>query len=89
MLGIIFGVIPEFDGKGVTQAITIKAAERIISKTNYKFLELHGIGDFNPGMLKFVKKIGVTDATKVHTTYRYLFDRKRPFERMPLKTKKS
>lgn len=87
MLGIIFGVIPEFDGKGVTQAITIKAAERIRNKTNYEFLELHGIGDFNPGMLKFVKKLGVTDATKAHTTYRYLFDRNRVFERMPLKTK--
>lgn len=89
LLGLIFGVIPEFDGKGVTQAITMKAAETIMSKTNYKYMELHGIGDFNPAMLKFVKKVGVSEATKIHTTYRYLFDRNRKYERMPLKTKKS
>ncbi len=87
LLGIIFGVIPEFDGTGVTQAITIKVAETIKNKTNYKYIELHGIGDFNPAMLKFVKKLGVSEATKVHTTYRYLFDRNRKYERMPLKTK--
>ncbi len=89
LLGIIFGVIPEFDGTGVTQAITIKVADTIKNKTNYKYIELHGIGDFNPAMLKFVKKVGVSELTKVHTTYRYLFDRNRKYERMPLKAKKT
>lgn len=87
LLGIIFGVIPEFDGQGITQAITIKVKQQIDTKTNYKSFELQGIGDFNPAMLKFIKKIGVSEISKIHTTYRYLFDRNKPFKRMPLKSK--
>ena len=86
LLGVGFGVIPEFDGKGVTQAITIFAAQKIIGNTNYKTLEMHGIGDFNPGMLKFIDKLGSSTKNKIHTTYRYVFDRNRPYNRMPLKT---
>lgn len=85
-LGVAFGVSPEFDGKGVSQAITIYAADQMINYTNYKFIEMHGIGDFNPAMLKFVSKLGLSDINKTHTTYRYVFDRNRPYERMPLKT---
>ena len=86
LLGVGFGVIPEFDGKGVTQAITIFAGQEILKHTNYRILEMHGIGDFNPGMLKFIEKLGSSTVNKVHTTYRYVFDRNRPYERMPLKT---
>lgn len=88
LLGVGFGVIPEFDGKGVTQAMTIFAAETLMKKTQYKVIEMHGVGDFNPGMLKFVEKMGKVTTNKIHTTYRYVFDRNRPYERMPLKTNK-
>lgn len=86
LLGIGFGVVPEYDGKGVTQAMTIFAGNQLLKHTNYKTIEMHGIGDFNPAMIKFVNKMGKTDVNKVHTTYRYVFDRQRPYERMPLKT---
>lgn len=86
LLGIGFGVIPEFDGKGVTQAMTIFAGNQILKNTNYKTIEMHGIGDFNPAMIKFVNKMGKTEINKIHTTYRYVFDRERPYERMPLKS---
>jgi len=89
LLGIIFGVIPEFDGKGVTYAITSLAQKMMKKETNYRFIEMHGIGDFNPAMIKLVTKLGGSEKSKVHTTYRYLFDRNRPFERMPIKIKKS
>lgn len=89
LLGIIFGVTPDFDGKGVTHAITYLAQKTIKEETNYRFLEMHGIGDFNPAMIKLVTKLGGTKKSKVHTTYRYLFDRNRKFERMPIKTKKA
>ena len=85
LLGLIFGVIPEFDGKGVTNAITYVAKRELTGYKKYKSLEMHGIGDFNPGMIKFVHKIGDIKKTKIHTTFRYQFDRSRPFERMPLK----
>ena len=85
-LGIAFGVSPEYDGKGVSQAISLFAGDVITSNTNFKIIEMHGIGDFNPGMLKFINKLGLSDKSKIHTTYRYVFDRNRPYERMPLKT---
>jgi len=89
LLGIIFGVIPEFDGKGITHAITYVAQQMMQQKTNYKMIEMHGIGDFNPAMIKLVAKLGETKKSKIHTTYRYLFDRTKPFHRMPLKSKKN
>lgn len=85
LLGIIFGVVPEFDGKGVTNAITLAARKVLIDYKNYQVLEMHGIGDFNPAMIKFVHKLGKVEKAKTHTTYRYLFDRNIPFERMPMK----
>ncbi len=88
LLGIIFGVIPDFDGKGITNAIVYKAQKTIKESTNYKYIELHGIGDFNPAMINMVKKLGDIHKTKVHRTYRYVFDRNRHYERMPFKSKK-
>jgi hypothetical protein len=89
LLGVGFGVIPEFDGKGVTHALIFFSGKKILENTNYKTIEMHGIGDFNPGMLKFVDKMGKSEKTKIHTTYRYVFNRNRPYERMPLKTNKN
>ncbi len=88
MLGIIFGVVPEFDGKGVTNAITRAAQKVILPDTSYEILEMHGIGDFNPAMIKFIERLGYDKRNKVHTTYRYLFDPSIPYSRMPLKSKR-
>ena len=82
MLGLIFGVTPEHQGKGVDGAI-IRALQNIsIEKfPHYKTIEMHGIGDFNRKMILVVKQVG-GDVRKIHTTFRYLFDRDQPFERM-------
>ena len=82
MLGLIFGVTPEHQGKGVDGAI-IRALQNIsIEKfPQYKTIEMHGIGDFNRKMILVVKQVG-GDVRKIHTTFRYLFDRDQPFERM-------
>jgi hypothetical protein len=89
LLGIIFGVIPQFDGKGITHAITYVAQQTIQQQTKYRTIEMHGIGDFNPAMIKLVTKLGGTEKSKIHTTYRYLFDPSKPFKRMPVKSKKN
>lgn len=82
MLGVIFGVIPEHQGKGVDGAIINASLESLyeVSK-KYPILEIKGIGDFNRKMILVIKQVG-GNITKVHTTYRYLFDRNLPFERM-------
>jgi hypothetical protein len=44
---------------------------------------MNWIGDFNPRMLAVIRSIGAR-IYKTHVTYRYLFDRERPFERSPI-----
>ena len=82
MLGVIFGVIPEHQGKGVDGAIILASLNTVhyISK-KYPVTEIKGIGDFNKKMILVLKQVG-GDINKTHTTYRYLFDREKPFERM-------
>ena len=82
MLGIIFGVVPEHQGKGVDGAIILASLNTIhnLSK-KYPVTEIKGIGDFNKKMILVLRQVG-GDINKTHTTYRYLFDRKKTFERM-------
>ena len=45
------------------------------------------IGDFNPRMLKVCENLGAKNYRTL-ATYRYLFDRSKPFERLPIIEKK-
>ena len=83
VIGRIFGVIPEFQGKGVEGAMVI-AFEKEAMKPSfpYKTLELNWIGDFNPVMMKVAEFIG-GKIYKTHVTYRYLFDQTKEFKRAP------
>ena len=82
VLGLIFGVAPEHQGKGVDGAIIVAFQnEADQNHPQYKTIEMHGIGDFNKKMILVVKQVG-GDIRKIHTTFRYLFDRNQPFERM-------
>lgn len=82
--GVTFGVVPEFQGKGVESGM-IYEFEKIVasSKLKYKTLELSWIGDFNPVMMRMVEKYVCASRHKLHSTYRYLFDREKPFTRCP------
>ena len=81
VIGRIFGVVPEHQGRGV-EAGLIKTFEKIVIKPkfHYKDLEMNWIGDFNPIMMKVCEQFGAT-ILKTHITYRYLFDRSLPFKR--------
>lgn len=79
-LGLIFGVIPEFQGKGVAEGMIVFMEDEIKRGINYTDLEMNWIGDFNPRMINLVKKIG-GKIRKTHITYRYLFDMTKEFER--------
>jgi hypothetical protein len=85
MLGLVFGVAPEHQGKGLDGAL-IMATAQMVQKDyrRYPKLEMNWIGDFNRKMIIVVKQIG-GEIGKTHHTYRYLFDRSIPFERMPFK----
>ena len=81
--GIVFGVIPEFHGKGVDYYMIQEGAKVIQNETNYKDLELQWQGDFNPKILNISKNIGAHES-RILTTYRYLFDRTKEFKRHPV-----
>lgn len=85
MIGLVFGIAPEHQGKGVDGAL-IMAIRDVIQETytRYQELEMNWIGDFNPKMIKVVEQVG-GDVVKTHHTYRYLFDRNKEFKRMPVK----
>ncbi|TWW02190.1 hypothetical protein [Chitinophaga pinensis] len=81
--GIVFGIVPEFQGKGVDSFMIIEAAKVIQRKLSYREYELQWIGDFNPKMLNIAESLG-TYVSRRLTTYRYLFDRNQPYERHPI-----
>lgn len=72
-LGQLFGVIPEFQGKGVEAALIKCFCEQVVERnSHYKYLEMNWIGDFNPQMMHLMKYLSAT-AVKTHITYRKLF----------------
>ena len=72
-LGQIFGVVSEFQGKGVEAALIRVFCGNIIEKRKgYDWLEMNWIGDFNPKMLHLMEYIGAK-VSKMHITYRKLF----------------
>jgi hypothetical protein len=82
--GILFGVVPEHQGKGVDGALIL--ASRVLwqsGKMQYTEYEMNWIGDFNPKMIQVVEQVGARVA-KRHVTYRKLFDETRPFTRHPI-----
>jgi hypothetical protein len=82
--GLVFGIIPEFQGRGAESYIIAESAKIIQPQTAYTHYEMQWIGDFNPKMLNVVESIGETHKTRQLTTYRYLFDREREFKRHPM-----
>ncbi|NNC95349.1 MAG: hypothetical protein HKN92_07275 [Chitinophagales bacterium] len=81
--GIVFGVIPEQQAKGLDSAIIMAADDHIKQYPQWQDIELTWIGDFNPKMMRIAENLG-SDVIKTHHTYRYLFDRNAEFERHPI-----
>lgn len=84
MYGIVFGITPEHQRKGVEVAMIVSAARTIQDKNKvpYEDIQMNWIGDFNPKMMNVAEQIG-GEIYKTHHTYRYLFDRTKEFKRHP------
>ena len=82
--GILFGVAPEHQGKGLDGAMVIES-RRVLQDEykRYDEYEMNWIGDFNPKMINVVDQVGAK-ISKRHATYRKLFDETRPFKRAPI-----
>jgi hypothetical protein len=82
-VGIVFGVVPEHQAKGVDSFLIIEAANLIQKEHLYDDFEMQWIGDFNPKMIAICEDLG-TWMNRTFITYRYLFDRTKEFKRHPI-----
>lgn len=80
-MGIIFGVTPQFQAKGI-EAVMIHefSKEALLKKFPFRVLEMSWVGDFNPRMMHLMEYINAK-VNKTHITYRYIFDRTLEFKR--------
>ena len=83
MLGIVFGVAREHQGKGIEGAMIKFAEDHIISKKRYSETIITWVGDFNPKMLRVIENLG-TELHRTLVTYRIFFDPSIKFERHPV-----
>ena len=84
-VGVVFGIIPEFQGQGVDSFIVAESAKLLqTDKVPYTEYEIQWIGDFNPKMINIAQNLGDVFNSRELTTYRYQFDRTRPFKRHPI-----
>jgi len=83
--GVVFGVVPEWQGKGI-DAYVIGESAKVIQQPNvhYTAYEMQWIGDFNPKMINVAESLGETFRSKNLVTYRYLFDQTKEFKRHPI-----
>jgi hypothetical protein len=93
-VGLIFGVVPEWQGKGVDSFMIVEGA-RVIQRLHiengdykmgdpiYKNYEMQWIGEFNPKMINVAEGLG-TYRSRILTTYRYQFDRTKEYKPHPL-----
>jgi GNAT superfamily N-acetyltransferase len=82
IFGVIFGVVPDFQRKGIEAAIVMAADDVVRSKNRWDEIELVWVGDFNLRMLRTCEILG-GQVVKTHITYRKLFDETIPFKRHP------
>ena len=81
--GVAFGIVPKFQALGIDAFMIYSGALAIREKGKYDVIEMGWAGDWNPRMLAVYKAIGGTQSRRM-VTYRYNFDRTKPFERHPV-----
>ena len=80
MVGLVFGIVPEWQRKGIDGFMIWEGTKHFRKTRNYTDYEMQWIGDFNPRMIKIAENLE-TKVTRKLATYRYVFDRNLPFER--------
>lgn len=93
-VGLVFGIVPEFQGKGVDAYMIIEGCRLIqnlkiengqyeLGKPIYENFEMQWIGEFNPKMINVAESLG-THRSRTLATFRYLFDREKEFKPHPV-----
>ena len=93
-VGLVFGVVPEWQGKGIDSYMIVEGAKIIqslkiengvysLGTPIYENYEMQWIGEFNPKMINVAENLG-TYRSRILTTYRYLFDQTKEFKPHPV-----
>lgn len=82
--GLVFGIVPEFQGMGIDAYIINEAKMVIQPLKRYTEYEMQWIGEFNPKMINLTENFGDSFRTRKLTTYRFLFDRTKEFKPHPI-----
>lgn len=93
-IGLVFGIVPEFQGMGVDaymiiegckliQNLKIEDGKYILGTPIYDKYEMQWIGEFNPKMINVAEDLGTYRSRKL-VTYRYQFDRTKEFKPHPI-----
>ncbi len=82
-VGLVFGVDPGHQGKGVEGLIFKKHAAEIQGKNMYDDVIITWIGDFNVKMVNIIEALGGRLIQRM-ATMRYNFDQNAPFVRHPI-----
>jgi len=81
LTGLVFGVDPEYQGIGIDAFLIAESSKMLQSgEMPYTDYEMQWIGDFNPKMINIAESLGTHMSRKL-STYRFLFDRTKPFIR--------
>lgn len=81
-VGIVYGIVPEWQGKGTDAYMIVECGKVVQPTRRYDKYEMQWIGDFNPRMVNLANNLEASEVRRL-TTYRYLFDRSKPFKRHP------
>ncbi|MEM6265241.1 MAG: hypothetical protein AAGI38_22255 [Bacteroidota bacterium] len=87
LFGMVYGVVPEYQRKGVEAAMVRSAQFTHQRIKRYDQFEMGWLGDFNPTMMRIADML-YCDRSKILVTYRKLFDETKPFKRRPIIGKK-
>jgi hypothetical protein len=82
LTGLAFGVVPKYQALGIDSFMIQESALLIQGKGWYTQYEMGWAGDWNPKMINIYKSLGGLQS-RCMITFRYLFDREKPFERHP------
>ena len=77
---LVSGVIPEYQKAGIIGPLFLNMVDAC-KKHGIKELEMSWVGDYNDTVNKMYKQMENATKAKTHITYRYLFDREKPFVR--------
>ena len=81
--GIVFGIVPVFQGKGL-DSFMVGEAHKTVLKNPYDEYEMQWIGDFYPKKFNVALGLGDVYQSRKLITHRYLFDRTKEFKRDPI-----